>query len=99
MLGKKRRLRSMVLLSTLLFGCATSMAQKKGTGGAAVTEEMLGALDLETYVGGSLIFSADGRHAIWLNRSDGQYQFILDGKAVSRFDGTYRRAVLSPDGR
>ena len=60
----------------------------------------LGMVDPEKYVSKSLVFSPDGRHAIWLNRSNDQYQLLLDGTPGPSFEGIYRPpVVLSPDGR
>jgi hypothetical protein len=60
----------------------------------------LGTLDPETFVSKSLVFTSDGRHAIWLNRSNDRYQLLVDGAPGPFFDGTYRPPiVLSSDGR
>ncbi|MBI3596387.1 MAG: PD40 domain-containing protein [Nitrospirae bacterium] len=60
----------------------------------------LATLDPETFVPKSLVYSSDGRHAIWLIRSKDQYQLLVDGTPGPLFDGTYRTpVVLSPDGR
>lgn len=60
----------------------------------------LGRLDPETFVPKSLVFTSDGRHAIWLVRSKDQYHLLVDGTPGPLFDGTYRPpVVLSPDGR
>jgi hypothetical protein len=60
----------------------------------------LATIDPATFVPKSLVFSSDGRHAIWLTRSNDHYQLVLDGIPGPKFDGTYQPpVVLSPDGR
>jgi hypothetical protein len=60
----------------------------------------LATLDPKTLVPKSLVLSSDGRHAIWLIRSNDRYQLLLDGTPGPLFDGTFRPpAVLSSDGR
>jgi len=77
--------------------------------GAALAEESkevkpngkkVGTLDPETFVSNSLVFTSDGRHAIWQIRSKDRYQLLVDGTPGPLFDGTYRPpVVVSPDGR
>jgi len=66
-----------------------------------VNGKKLATLDPATYVPKSLVFSSDGRHAIWLRRADGgRTQLLLDGTPGPVFDGAYQPpAVLSEDGR
>jgi WD40 repeat protein len=60
----------------------------------------LATIDPKTFVPKSLVFTADGQHAIWLIRSNDQNQVVLDGTPGPKFDGTYQPpVVLSPDGR
>jgi hypothetical protein len=60
----------------------------------------LATLDSKAVVPKSLVFSSDGRHAIWVIRSNDQNQVVVDGTPGPKFDGTYRPPViLSPDGR
>jgi hypothetical protein len=64
------------------------------------TLKTLGTIDPETYVSKSLVFSPDGRHAIWLNRLNDRLQILLNGTPGPSFDGIFRPpVVLSPDGR
>jgi len=62
--------------------------------------KILGSIDAATYVQKSLVFSSDGRHAVWLKRSKNRHQLLLDGVPGPLFEGTFRPpAILSPDGR
>jgi WD40-like Beta Propeller Repeat len=62
--------------------------------------KLLGTIDPATYVQKSLVFSSDGRHAIWLQQSKNRHQLLLDGVPGPLFEGTFRPpAILSPDGR
>jgi Tol biopolymer transport system component len=61
----------------------------------------LATLDPATYIAKSLVFSTDGRHAVWLRRTkDGRTQLLLDGTPGPAFDGAFEPpVVLSTDGR
>jgi hypothetical protein len=77
-------------------GAARAEESKEGKANG----KKLGTLDPETFVPKSLVYSSDGRHAIWLIRTKDQYQVLVDGTPGPLFDGTYRPPVfLSPDGR
>ncbi|HTN43667.1 MAG TPA: hypothetical protein VMN77_07710 [Nitrospiria bacterium] len=90
----------LVLFVLSAIATASGAARAEESREVKADEKKLGTLDPATFVPKSLVYSSDGRHAIWLIRSQDQYQVLVDGTPGPLFDGTFRPPVfLSPDGR
>jgi hypothetical protein len=102
---RRGQLRSWTIALVVIAGSvmlsSVAQAQKPGEGVRdGGNGKALATIDPATFVPKSLVFSSDGRHAIWLMRSNDQFQLVLDGTPGPKFDGTYQPpVVLSPDGR
>jgi len=92
---------ALVVIAWSVMFSSVVQAEKPGEGVKnGVNGKTLGTIDPATFVPKSLVFSSDGRHAIWLIRSKDQYQLVLNGTPGPEFDGTYKPpVVLSSDGR
>jgi hypothetical protein len=99
---RKRRARHWISTLAVIFVCAMlwSPVRAEESKKEVTNGKLLGTIDPATYVQKSLIFSPDGRHAIWLKQSKDRHQLLLDGVPGPLFEGKLRPpAVLSPDGR
>jgi len=90
-----------VLAVTAAWALLSGMDRTEPPAAGELNGKKLATLDSATYIQNSLVFSTDGRHAIWLRRADGgRTQLLLDGTPGPAFDGAYQPpAVLSEDGR
>ncbi|HUK55095.1 MAG TPA: hypothetical protein VLY20_00360 [Nitrospiria bacterium] len=101
-IGRKRNFLCWIAALFAVSACATPSDATPTAESNAVNAngKKLGKLEPGTYVPRSLVFTSDGLHAVWLNRSNDQFQLLLDGTPAPPFDGIYRPpVVLSPDGR
>lgn len=103
MINKKRNRRGWKILVVwviwFLTGCAELPVKGVAEEKNRLEEKRVAAVDPAVAVP-PLFFSPDGQHAVWINRTGGQFQVVLDGVAGPPFDNIAKGpVVLSPDGR